>query len=117
MIGFFSGLGLGFWLVFGSVAYPPPGKAFPVSTEECLTNVNDTYPFTTSLPKVTLSSDMTALPTYGDSRPDIASFYGISVVWYAMLTCLVTLIVGYLSSFILGKFRLKFQIPGFKSSN
>ncbi|XP_072015342.1 sodium-coupled monocarboxylate transporter 1-like [Amphiura filiformis] len=99
VIGFFTGLGLGFWLVFGSTAYPPEQITLPVSTEDCFDSINDTLLLTTTVPEVNTT---TLLLSEASNRPAMATFYAISVVWYAMFTCLVTIVVGYVASIITG---------------
>ena len=91
--GAISGLALAFFLVIGSIIYPPDKQLPPISIQGC-SGFNAT----------TSNSTGIIYPTAPVHTSPIASVFTISYVWVGLISFCATLLVGYISSLIFNCF-------------
>ncbi|XP_076359006.1 sodium-coupled monocarboxylate transporter 1-like [Tachypleus tridentatus] len=84
--GLFSGLGIAFWVGFGSFVHKPASPKSPFSIAGCDNG--------TALLATTVAPAL--------KNAEIFGFYRISYIWFSGLSCCVVIIVGLLMSFITG---------------
>ncbi|XP_022250400.1 sodium-coupled monocarboxylate transporter 1-like [Limulus polyphemus] len=84
--GLFSGLGIAFWVGFGSFVHKPAAPKSPFSIAGCHNG--------TALLATTVAPSI--------KNAEIFGLYRISYIWFSGLSCCVVIIVGLLVSFITG---------------
>ncbi|PIK55051.1 putative sodium-coupled monocarboxylate transporter 2-like [Apostichopus japonicus] len=80
-------LGFSFWVGVGAIIYPPDSNSPSLSTELCVEG-NTTQYISTLAPSIV-----------DDPYPKIASFYGLSYMWYGGFSWCICIIFGLLVSF------------------
>ncbi|XP_070558796.1 sodium-dependent multivitamin transporter-like [Ptychodera flava] len=102
-----SGISIALVITVGKFFYPPSWPKFPTSIDGC-TNVtsNLTYLTSTFAPEVTMTSLMTptvTMTSLTSAEEGFAWFLNMSYLWYSPVELTVTIVIGLLVSFLVGR--------------
>ncbi|KAJ8020485.1 Sodium-coupled monocarboxylate transporter 2 [Holothuria leucospilota] len=99
MSGMITALAIGGWMKIGALIYPPIIDYPPLFVDQCAVNVTNAADIAvTELYEVISESPSMMAPI---TTPGIARLYALSYAYYTPLTCLITIIVGVVVSFLI----------------
>ncbi|XP_072017918.1 sodium-coupled monocarboxylate transporter 1-like [Amphiura filiformis] len=109
MIGFFLSLGIGLWILIGSLIYPVPIKLLPLSTEGCPVPTVPISNFTTPIHTTTITTPSIVTTALGVITtiaptvwPPISKLYALSKLWYPAVVTGASLVFGIFGSALTG---------------
>ncbi|XP_022102623.1 sodium-coupled monocarboxylate transporter 1-like [Acanthaster planci] len=103
LVGFITGIAVGFWLFIGSVFYQPPIPSLSLSTEDCPDVMTNTSVIVTTM-TMDFVNVTAAVSLPQASSSSIVELYKVSRIWYPTICILTVLIVGIVASLIFDAF-------------
>lgn len=106
LLGMFIGTFLGVWLLIGSILYPTSSTPLPLSTESCTADIVNATAQSITMTGVHALADTTTVflpPSTTDAETPpaaITMFYGISFLYFGVLSSVATFLTGLAVGFI-----------------